>query len=115
MESLVTGAAGFVGSHLCEYLLDRGDEMRGVDAFTRTSWGTDFSTYLEHNVLATERLLEACRLLHPKVKLVSPSRSSIDGDVRSHPIPESTTPAPFSRSLASTVHVSDPKWPLRDW
>jgi nucleoside-diphosphate-sugar epimerase len=31
---LVTGAAGFVGSHLCEALLARGDEVLGVDAFT---------------------------------------------------------------------------------
>jgi UDP-glucuronate 4-epimerase len=31
---LVTGAAGFVGSHLAERLLERGDSVRGVDAFT---------------------------------------------------------------------------------
>jgi UDP-glucuronate 4-epimerase len=31
---LVTGAAGFVGSHLSERLLARGDAVRGVDAFT---------------------------------------------------------------------------------
>jgi nucleoside-diphosphate-sugar epimerase len=31
---LVTGAAGFVGSHLCEALLARGDEVLGVDSFT---------------------------------------------------------------------------------
>jgi UDP-glucuronate 4-epimerase len=31
---LVTGAAGFVGSHLSERLLGRGDAVRGVDAFT---------------------------------------------------------------------------------
>lgn len=31
---LVTGAAGFVGSHLSERLLERGDAVRGVDAFT---------------------------------------------------------------------------------
>lgn len=31
---LVTGAAGFIGSHLCETLLDRGDEVLGIDCFT---------------------------------------------------------------------------------
>jgi len=31
---LVTGAAGFIGSHLCEGLLDSGNTVLGVDAFT---------------------------------------------------------------------------------
>ncbi len=31
---LVTGAAGFIGSHLCEALIARGDTVLGVDAFT---------------------------------------------------------------------------------
>jgi UDP-glucuronate 4-epimerase len=31
---LVTGCAGFVGSHLCEALLSGGDSVLGVDAFT---------------------------------------------------------------------------------
>ncbi len=33
-QVLVTGAAGFIGSHLCEALLARGDEVLGVDSFT---------------------------------------------------------------------------------
>jgi nucleoside-diphosphate-sugar epimerase len=34
MNAIVTGAAGFVGSHLCHYLLAHGAEVRGVDCFT---------------------------------------------------------------------------------
>jgi nucleoside-diphosphate-sugar epimerase len=34
MIALVTGAAGFIGSHLCESLLDDGDQVMAVDCFT---------------------------------------------------------------------------------
>ena len=31
MKSLITGAAGFIGSDLCLKLLERGDEVLGID------------------------------------------------------------------------------------
>ncbi len=33
MRILLTGAAGFIGSHLCEQLLGRGDTVLGLDSF----------------------------------------------------------------------------------
>jgi nucleoside-diphosphate-sugar epimerase len=34
MHALVTGAAGFIASHVSNLLLDRGATVRGIDAFT---------------------------------------------------------------------------------
>lgn len=34
MRAVVTGAAGFIGSHLCEALLSEGHDVTGIDSFT---------------------------------------------------------------------------------
>jgi UDP-glucose 4-epimerase len=148
---VVTGCAGFIGSHLCEALLSLGCQVTGVDSLTdyydpslkrenlqaslanpaftfrhedlndldtvallqgqrvcfhlaaqagvRASWGREFSHYLDWNVLATQRLLEACR--HQAVagdlaRLVYSSSSSVYGDQPRYPVTEDDLPMPRS-------------------
>lgn len=148
MRCLVTGVAGFIGSHLAERLLADGHEVCGVDAFVdyyarhikegnlevarssnrftfkegnlleldlapllegvdwvfhqaaqagvRASWGSEFSRYVDCNVLATQRLLES--LLHVKSlrRFVYASSSSVYGDTTALPVTEAVTPHPIS-------------------
>lgn len=148
---VVTGCAGFIGSHLSEALLALGCRVTGIDSLTdyydpaqkrrnlagcladprftflerdlndlalvevlagaracfhlaaqagvRASWGAEFTHYLDWNVLATQRLLEACR--HPEVKrdlirLVYSSSSSVYGDQPRYPVTEQDLPRPLS-------------------
>jgi UDP-glucose 4-epimerase len=145
-HALVTGAAGFIGSHLVERLLAEGVRVTGVDCFTeyydaalkrrnlaaaagrpgfslleldlarddlarlpevsvvfhqaaqpgvRASWGREFATYLHHNVLATQRLLERYRGA-PLERFVYASSSSVYGDAERYPTPEEALPRPVS-------------------
>ena len=43
MRIVVTGGAGFLGSHLCEHLLDRGDDVVAIDNLS-----TGAATNVEH-------------------------------------------------------------------
>jgi nucleoside-diphosphate-sugar epimerase len=147
MRALVTGTAGFIGSHLTGLLLDRGAQVTGIDCFTdyyarsikeanlahslgregfrfvearlqdadlrrlldgvthvfhlaaqagvRKSWGRDFRTYTEHNVDASQQLLESCVGL-PIERFVYASSSSIYGDNASIPMREDARPQPVS-------------------
>jgi nucleoside-diphosphate-sugar epimerase len=147
VKALVTGTAGFIGSHLTEALLDRGTAVVGIDCFTdyyaralkeanlavnatkpgfefvessiqtadlgalldgvthvfhlaaqagvRKSWGHDFRTYSEHNVDASQQLLEAC-VGRPIQKFVYASSSSLYGDAKTIPVAEDALPRPLS-------------------
>jgi dTDP-glucose 4,6-dehydratase len=57
MRVVVTGAAGFIGSHLCESLLARGCEVVGIDNFITGSpdnltslWTAERFTFVKRNV-----------------------------------------------------------------
>ena len=147
---LVTGCAGFIGSHIAETLINRGYNVIGIDCFTpyysiklkqhnmknimksrkfnfikmnlakasineissvlkgidyviheaaqpgvRNSWGENFGIYVENNIIATQKLLEAS--LRSKVKkIIYASSSSIYGNVKDVPIKEDIIPRPYS-------------------
>jgi UDP-glucose 4-epimerase len=147
MVSVVTGVAGFIGSHLAERLIEEGHEVTGIDCFTdyysrskkeanlakllslpgfnfiegnlltldlpdllksatyifhqaaqagvRSSWGNEFAIYTNLNVLATQKILEACKGLSIE-KFVYASSSSVYGDSEALPIREETDLKPVS-------------------
>jgi UDP-glucose 4-epimerase len=147
LKALVTGVAGFIGSHVAESLVADGHEVVGVDCFTdyyprpfkernlavlrdegrfrlvearlqdaelaplldgvqhvyhlaaqagvRASWGREFALYTDHNVLATQRLLEAA-VAAGRPRLVYASSSSVYGDAPALPLREDGPCRPVS-------------------
>ena len=59
------------------------------------SWGRDFATYVHHNILATQRLLERYRDAKLQ-RFVYASSSSVYGDAERFPTDEALLPRPFS-------------------
>ncbi len=61
----------------------------------RVSWGGGFSTYVGHNVLGTQRLLEAVRASRVE-RVVNASSSSVYGNAVRYPTTEDDLPRPHS-------------------
>jgi nucleoside-diphosphate-sugar epimerase len=61
----------------------------------RRSWGAGFSDYAEHNIKATQLLLEAARAVATP-RLVYASSSSVYGNAQSYPTRETDLPKPNS-------------------
>lgn len=62
----------------------------------RGSWGRQFQSYEDNNVLATQRLLEAVRQSHRRPSVVYSSSSSVYGNASSYPTLENHLPQPYS-------------------
>lgn len=104
-ENLATMPAGETFSFHEEDLLecDMDAILDGIDVVfhqagqpgVRKSWANDFTTYLDHNVLVTQSLLEAARQSNVR-RFIYASSSSVYGNALSYPTRESDLPRPFS-------------------
>src|SRR3954454_2167315 len=61
----------------------------------RLSWSTGFEDYVSHNVLATQRLLEAVKA-NTSAKFIYASSSSVYGNAPAYPTTEDDVPRPHS-------------------
>ena len=71
-----------------------------AQAGVRASWGAEFDIYLQSNIRATQRLLEAALRLRrggaPFARLVYSSSSSVYGNQKTYPVAEDAPKRPFS-------------------
>jgi UDP-glucuronate 4-epimerase len=81
-----------------EPLLDGVDAVfhQAAQAGVRLSWSGGFADYVGHNVLATQRLLEAVVAARPSARVVYASSSSVYGNQRRYPTQEDDLPKPYS-------------------
>jgi nucleoside-diphosphate-sugar epimerase len=69
---------------------------QSAQAGVRLSWADGFPDYVGHNILATQRLLEAVKVARPSARLVYASSSSVYGNQDRYPVKESFVPKPYS-------------------
>lgn len=62
----------------------------------RKSWGSDFQAYVDANISATQRLLEAARRSAGLRRVVYASSSSVYGNAETYPTSEEERPQPVS-------------------
>jgi nucleoside-diphosphate-sugar epimerase len=81
-----------------ELLLDGVDAIfhQAAQAGVRLSWSDGFADYVGHNVLATQRLLEAVQKARPSARVVYASSSSVYGNQATYPVSEDALPKPYS-------------------
>ncbi len=68
---------------------------QAAQAGVRASWGKDFEIYTHNNILATQKLLEACKQ-RPGIRVVYASSSSVYGETDRFPMKETDLTRPVS-------------------
>ena len=69
---------------------------QAAQAGVRSSWGEEFARYVNCNILATQRLLEAVVRAECVQRFVYASSSSVYGETTALPVHEAITPRPIS-------------------
>ncbi|MCX2965388.1 NAD-dependent epimerase/dehydratase family protein [Gordonia aquimaris] len=62
----------------------------------RKSWGTSFADYIDNNIAATQKLLEAAKQSAKLSRFVYASSSSVYGNSEEYPTTEISVPRPYS-------------------
>ena len=62
----------------------------------RSSWGSDFQGYVDHNILVTQKILESIKESSTLKRFVFASSSSVYGNARELPLRETTVLSPVS-------------------
>jgi nucleoside-diphosphate-sugar epimerase len=77
MKLLVTGGAGFIGSHLCAALLARGYQVRVLDSlvYGRREWVPDAAEFLEGDIRDTDACHRAAQGVDGIFHMAAMSRS----------------------------------------
>lgn len=68
---------------------------QAAQAGVRASWGKDFEIYTHNNILATQKMLEACKK-KPGIRVVYASSSSVYGETDRFPMKETDLTRPVS-------------------